>query len=141
MDRTRKLVHTLTEEQLHHAVAPDKNRGIYLLGHLVAYHDALGALMGLPHRTYPEWDAVFLHNPDQIGQAMPSVAELKTGWDTVHGRLASYFAQFTPAEWLIKHTAVTDEEFARQPHRNKLNVLLSRTNHLSYHLGQLMLLK
>ena len=34
---------------------------------------------------------------------------------------------------------VSDEDFAREPHRNKLNVLISQTNHLSYHPGQLSL--
>jgi hypothetical protein len=30
---------------------------------------------------------------------------------------------------------------AKEPHRNKLNLLMNRTNHLSYHLGQLVLLQ
>ncbi len=37
--------------------------------------------------------------------------------------------------------AVTAEDFAREPHRNKLNIVLNRTGHVSYHLGQLVLLK
>ena len=33
------------------------------------------------------------------------------------------------------------EDFIKEPHRNKLNVLLTRTTHLAYHAGQLALLK
>lgn len=40
-----------------------------------------------------------------------------------------------------KHSAVSEEDFAKEPHRNKLNLLLNRTNHLSYHHGQLVFLK
>jgi hypothetical protein len=48
----------------------------------------------------------------------------------------------TPAEaWFEKHTAVTAEEFTSEPHRNKLNIIITRTSHLQYHLGQLVLLK
>jgi hypothetical protein len=36
---------------------------------------------------------------------------------------------------------VTEEDFANEPHRNRLAILLSRTSHASYHLGQLMFLK
>jgi hypothetical protein len=47
----------------------------------------------------------------------------------------------TPDEWFQKHTAVTSEDFAKEPHRNRLNIVVTRTSHLSYHLGQLVLLK
>jgi hypothetical protein len=43
-------------------------------------------------------------------------------------------------EWFNKHTAVSAEDFAKEPHRNKLNVIVNRTNHTSYHLGQLVYL-
>jgi len=41
-----------------------------------------------------------------------------------------------PDEWFAKHSAVSAEDFAKEPHRNKLNILVNRTNHHSYHLGQ-----
>jgi hypothetical protein len=44
------------------------------------------------------------------------------------------------ADWLDRHMSISAEDFKREPMRNKLNVLINRTNHESYHLGQLMLL-
>ena len=41
--------------------------------------------------------------------------------------------------WLERHAAVSEEDFAKDPSRNRFAVLLSRTNHLSYHLGQAVL--
>jgi hypothetical protein len=31
---------------------------------------------------------------------------------------------------------VSDEDFEKEPHRNRFTVLLGRTAHLSYHVGQ-----
>jgi hypothetical protein len=42
-------------------------------------------------------------------------------------------------DWAHRHSAVSEEDFAKDPSRNRFAVLLSRTNHLSYHLGQAVL--
>jgi len=42
---------------------------------------------------------------------------------------------------LHKHTSVSEEDFAKEPHRNRLNVLTTRTTHLASHYGQLIFLK
>jgi hypothetical protein len=35
--------------------------------------------------------------------------------------------------------SVSEEDFAKDTSRNRFSILLSRTNHLSYHLGQAVL--
>jgi hypothetical protein len=50
-------------------------------------------------------------------------------------------AGLKPEEWFEKHTAVSAEDFINEPHRNKLNIIITRTSHLNYHTGQLVLLK
>ena len=57
----------------------------------------------------------------------------------VNSKLADAFEAFTAADWLRKHTAVSDEDFGKDPTRNRLAVVLSRTNHVSYHSGQAIL--
>jgi short-subunit dehydrogenase len=42
----------------------------------------------------------------------------------------------TNSDWAQKHTHVSAEDFAANPHRNRLSILLSRTSHVAYHLGQ-----
>ena len=39
----------------------------------------------------------------------------------------------------LLHSAVSEEDFVKEPLRNRLAVLASRTNHVSYHGGQLVL--
>jgi DinB superfamily len=136
IERADRLFPVLTEEQLMKEVAPGKNRLIYLWGHLTAVHDRMLPLLGFGERLHPEFDVLFLSNPDKTIPELPPVKEIKSAWDEVNGRLLTGFASLSASEWLQKHTAVSEEEFAKDPLRNRFAVLLSRTNHLAYHLGQ-----
>lgn len=139
--RLVKLVESLPEDNLLNEIAPGKNTGVYLLGHLIAVHDNMLPLLGLGDRLYPHLDEVFLNNPDKSGLEKPPIPELKYNLHTVNQRLLQGLASLSPAQWLERHNAISPEDFEKEPHRNKLNVLLNRTGHLAYHLGQLVLLK
>ena len=139
--RVDKLIDQLSDEQLLSEIASGKNRGVYLLGHLVAVNDNLIPLFGFGEKLYPQLGAVYLTNPDKSGLTESSVSELKTYWKEVNAKLSQHFSKMQAAEWFTKHNSVSEEDFAKEPHRNKLNVLLNRTTHQSYHLGQLVLLQ
>ena len=72
---------------------------------------------------------------------MPGIAQLKDNLKAVNEKLATHFLSATVDEWLNRHTSVSPEDFAKEPHRNKLNVVISRTNHMANHVGQMLLLK
>ena len=61
VNRTEKLIQSLPEEQLLSEIAPGKNTGAYLVGHLIAIHDAMIALLGTGERSYAHLDAAFVH--------------------------------------------------------------------------------
>ena len=135
-----KLLDVLTDEQLLLETAPGRNRGIYLLGHLTAVSDGMSTFLGWGARLYPQLDDVFVKNPDKSGLSMPSPATVRDYWNKVHDNVSKHIKQ-TPAEdWFSKHTAVSEEDFAKEPFRNKLNIIINRTNHISYHFGQLVYL-
>ena len=90
-------------------------------------------------RLHPEFDDPFLSSPDKAAPQTPSVEEIKKAWTEVNGKLRAAFATLSPADWLQKHASVSEEDFAKDPLRNRFAILLSRTNHLSYHLGQAIL--
>jgi hypothetical protein len=136
-----ELFNNLTDEQLQHEVSPGRNTGTYLLGHLVAVHDRMLPLLGLGARKYAQLDDAFINSPDKSGKTFPPIAELRTYWKDVKGALATGFNSMQPGDWLQRHTSISEEDFAKEPHRNKLNVLVSRTSHLSSHYGQLLFLK
>jgi hypothetical protein len=138
IDRADKLLSGLTEEQLSKEVAPGKNRLIYLWGHLTAVHDAMLPLLAFGPRLHPEFDAPFITNPDKTSD-IPSADAVRKAWSEVNRKLSEEFAKLRPDQWLDKHTAVSDADFAKELLRNRLAVLLSRTNHVAYHLGQAVL--
>lgn len=135
--RLNKLVSTLTDEQMAAETSPGRNTGTYLFGHLIAVSDALFPIMGWGERLYPELETIFLKNPDKCGLEQPSVDTLKTYFAAVNARIDKYIDAMTVNDWFGKHTAVSADDFAKEPHRNKLNIIINRTNHTSYHLGQM----
>lgn len=138
---TNKLLDTLTDDQLKGDVSPGRNSGTYLLGHLAAVHDRMIPLLGFGAQARPELNDVFLASPDKSGKEMPSLQELRNYWNDTNDKLDKHFKSMSPAQWFERHTSVSEEDFAEEPHRNKLNVLLSRTNHLALHYGQMVFLK
>jgi hypothetical protein len=141
IDRFSTAIEPLTDEQLEKQVAPGKNRLLYLVGHLTAVHDRLFSLLGIGERLHPELDEVYIANPDRTLPDPLSAVELKRAWSEVNGKLTAVFETLTFRQWLEKHTAVSDEDFAKDPTRNRLAVLMSRTNHAAFHTGQAALLK
>jgi len=141
VNNVNKLIDTFTDEQWNTEVSLNRNRGIYLLGHLVAVNDRMLPLLGFGEQAFPHLYDVFAAKPDKAVEDLPTLDELKRDWHQSVKTLATLFNNLTPEEWFAKHTAVSEEDFAKEPHRNRMNVILSRTNHLAYHLGQLNLLK
>lgn len=141
VSRFDSAVAPLTDEQIEKQVAAGKNRLVYLVGHLTAVHDRLFPLLGIGERLHPELDEIYIANPDRALPDSVPVVELKRAWSEVNSKLTTVFETLTPRQWLEKHTAVSDEDFAKDPTRNRLAVLISRTNHAAYHTGQAALIK
>ncbi len=135
------LFSSLTDEELEKEIAPGRNRGIYLLGHLIAVHDDMMLLLNFGDKLYPALHEPFLKLPDRAIDEIPSAQELRTYWSW-HNEILSGKINSMPAEdWFQRHNAVSPEDFTKEPHRNKLNIIITRSSHLAYHFGQLRLLK
>jgi hypothetical protein len=141
LGRFDKDLAALPDSDFQKRVAPGRNRLYYLLGHLTAVHDRLLPMLGIGERLHPELDEAFITNPDGALGDPVSAADLRKTWTEINTRLTNAFDRFSPQDWLKKHSAVSDEDFAADPTRNRLAVVLSRTNHLSFHTGQLVLTK
>jgi DinB superfamily len=134
-------LNSITDEQLQKEIAPGKNRGIYLLGHLIAVHDDMLPLLNFGDKLYPELAEPFLNSPDRSVAEIPASKELRGYWSKLNEVLTQHFNSLQPDGWFQKHNAVSAEDFIKEPHRNKLNIIITRTSHLSYHTGQFVLLK
>ena len=98
-------------------------------------------LLGIGDRLHPELDDAYITNPDQTIADPLSATDLKIAWSQVNAAVTSALEKFSADDWLKKHTAVSEEDFAQNPTRNRLAVFLSRTNHASFHTGQMALTK
>jgi hypothetical protein len=136
ISRFDTILGKLTDEQLQRQFAPGKNRMFYLLGHLTAVHDRMFPLLSLGERLHAELDETYIANPDGVLVDPLSATELRRAWAEVNHVLSAAFERFSLQDWLEKHAAVSDEDFAKDPSRNRLAVVMNRTNHASYHSGQ-----
>jgi DinB superfamily len=136
--RLSKVFDSLSDEEMLAEIAPGKNRPVYLLGHLIAIHDTMVPQLRLGEAAFPQYQEIFIKSADRAVE-IPATSELRQNWKDVETRLAGLLKELPPAEWLERHATVSEEDFAKEPHRNRLAILLSRTSHASYHLGQLML--
>lgn len=135
------ILNALSDEALQKEIAPGRNRGIYLLGHLIAVHDDMLILLDMGEKLFPELNEPFIKAADKTTTQIPTASELRNYWTRQCEVLKQKFESLQTDEWFQKHTAVAAEDFTTEPHRNKLNIIITRTSHLQYHSGQLVLLK
>jgi len=141
INRFNKTLSELSDEQLQQQAAPGRNRVFYLVGHVTAVHDRMFPLLGLGNRLHPELDETYITNPDRALGDPLSATELRRAWAEVNDKLTAAFERFTLEDWLHKHTAVCNEDSAKDPTRNRLAIVINRTSHVSYHSGQAVLAK
>ena len=139
IERADKIFGSLSPEEALQEIAPGRNRLLYLWGHLTAIHDAMLPLLELRERLHPEFDVAFVSNPDKSRADIPSHEQVQRAWNVVNAELRKGFEKMSLSDWVQRHSAVSEEDFAKDASRNRFAILLSRTNHLSYHLGQAVL--
>jgi hypothetical protein len=139
--RSMDLFDELPDEQVYKPIAPGRNRGVYLLGHLTAVHDRMLPLLGFEKQRFPKLEETFLTNPDNVNAKLPELVELRKRWKEVNELLWHHFQKLDADEWFQKHNAVSQADFEKEPQRNKLNVVINRTGHLASHYGQLLFLR
>src|ERR1700735_4994566 len=113
---TSNLFNKLTDEQLMQEVSPGRNRGIYLLGHLIAVHDMMLPLLFLGDAQYPQLHTIFVHSPDKAVADLPPLTELRAQWTAQNEKITALFASLTADEWFTRHASISPEDFEKKPH-------------------------
>src|SRR5260221_4317619 len=83
MKEANDIFDKLTDVRLQIEVAPKRNRGIYLLGHLTATHDGMLPLLNFGDRIYPQLDEIFIDNPDKSKTQITKTNELRVYWKNI----------------------------------------------------------
>jgi hypothetical protein len=134
--RMEKTFETISDKNFHTPLVPNGNSPSWLLGHLADTDDALLELFGIRKRLYPELAKMYHHERGTNQSGHLAKAELMAKWKAIVEELDRTFKAMSEADWHGRHTAVSEEDFKKEPHRNKLNVMLSRVTHKASHLGQ-----
>lgn len=137
--RTQKVIDSISEHNFNSPIVPNGNSPSWILGHLADTDDKLLELFGIRSRMFPELEKIYHHEKGANQTGHLSKQELTTKWNAITTALDHAFKSWTEKDWLGKHTAVSEEDFIKEPQRNKLNVMLSRVEHKASHLGQIAL--
>ncbi len=70
-----------------------------------AIHDGMLPLLGLGERLHPEFDVVFVSNPDKSQAATPSHEQVRQAWNAINGELSKGFEKMSWSPWCV---AITD---------------------------------
>jgi uncharacterized damage-inducible protein DinB len=132
-----KIIAGLSEEEMNKPIMPGKNTPTWIIGHLAVVNDGMFPILGLGEKTKPEYEKALLHPEGTV--TPPPLSDILQFWNDSNARINEKMAALSTDEWFNRHTQVSEEDFAKEPHRNKLNVLLNRSNHMSHHRGQLVL--
>lgn len=124
------LIKRLGDDELKKEVAPGRNSGLYLLGHLIASNDLLQPLFGFGEKMYPEYEKIFLCTPDKCAQKFPQADQMKLQWFALNDHLRDKFAEMDEKKWNTESHLLNE----------RLSAMLNIVNHQSYHLGQLIFL-
>ena len=140
IDQIDRLLSALTDDQLQTQVSPGRNRVYYIVGHLAALHDKMLPLLSFGARLHPELDEQFV-KPERSVPDTLSATDLRRAFGEINATLTQKIQSLPASEWLKRHMSVSEADFASNPLRNRLGVLLSRTCDVTFHAGQIRLAK
>ena len=135
--RIQKTLETISEDNFRASIVTGGNSPSWLMGHLADTDDVLLELFGIRKRMFPELATLYHHERGTNQTGHLTKEELKAKWNSILNELDLAFKSMRESDWLGRHMAISEEDFAKEPHRNKLNVLLSRVTHKASHLGQM----
>jgi hypothetical protein len=138
-EKINTVFETISSKQYASPIAPGANSAAWILAHLAGANDNLFPLLTLGDLRFPMINGMAKSNHSPHNEIEKD--ELKACWLSINSSLLHEFNRMQPEEWFDRHNSISPEDFIKEPHRNKLNVLLSRTNHQAHHAGQLALIK
>ncbi len=127
----------LSDEDLKLSIAPGKNHGVWILGHLLASDDDLSLYLGKGPMLFPEYS-------DMFGQGSilkpvseyPSTDLLREQWKEVTGKNKKIYSELKDEELSEPHAMIkgkTEDDFFK----TKENCIINWQLHQMYHAGQL----
>jgi len=138
--KIERAIESISEARYSAELAPGRSTPAWIFCHLLQVNDNMFPILGFGANLYPE-----LHDVMNSKEIAPHTAfeldELRQMWIHIGSKLLEHFNGMTGDQWLEKHSNISEDDFKKEPHRNKVNVVLHRLIHMSHHAGQLALIK
>ncbi len=133
------LLKDLTDDDLMTELAPGKNHGIWILGHLIASDDDFSLFMGTGDPVYPEIQELFgqgskLQPPDKY----PDAKNLREKWDSICVKNRKIYSDLKDEDFEMPHAMVRN--YDTDYFKTKARVIMAWQIHQAYHAGQLALI-
>lgn len=139
--RMKTVIEEITKANFDKPLVTGGNSPSWILGHLVDTDDELLKILGIRKRMYPELHKIYHHRRGTNQKGHLTKKELLKKWNVILAELDKAFSSMSESDWHARHTLVSAEDFKKEPHRNKLNVMLTRVGHKASHLGQIAMQK
>jgi hypothetical protein len=127
----------LSDDDLKREIAPGKNHGVWLLGHLIASDDDLSLYFGKGTMLYPDYSDIFGQGSVLKPLAeYPPVSLLREQWKNVTDKNIKIYAELHDEELNEPHAMIkgkVEDDFFKTKENCSINWLL----HQMYHAGQL----
>ncbi len=132
-------INSLTDEEFEMELSPGKNRGVWILGHMITSDDEFSVFMGKGDLLFPYYPELFGQGSKlQPLQSYPEVSELRQQWNDVIEKNKNIYENLKDEELEQPHNNIVEgkEDFFK----TKARVIMAWHLHQMYHAGQLGLL-
>lgn len=130
----------LTDDELKLEIAPGKNHGVWILGHLIASDDDFSVFMEKGDLLYPEYYELFGQGSKLLSvENYPSVQLLRKQWKSVVEKNRKIYADLTDEELNEPHGRMQSPP-EKDFFKTKQRIIYFWQLHQMYHAGQLSIL-
>lgn len=133
---------SLTDDEIKVSLAPGKNHGVWILGHLIQSEDELSIFLGRGPYLYPENEQLFSQGSklQDVG-SYPPVEILRKQWENVKSKNDSLLSGIRDEELNEPHCGSLPDSFEGEDFfRTKGRCIMIWNLHQMYHNGQLAVL-
>ncbi len=119
-------------------IAPGKNHGVWLLGHLVVSDDDIGLYLETHERQFPELVELFGNSSKcEAIETYPEPEYLLACWEKVCEQTLQAYDKLKDSDLEQPHGRLNGKSVDEDFFGTKQNVLLHWLNHQLYHVGQI----
>ena len=133
------ILRTLSDDDLKLEIAPGKNHGVWILGHLIASDDDFSVFMGKGDLLFPDYYEMFGQGSKlQPVENYPPIPLLREQWKTIIEKNRKIYSELQDQELNEPHGRMENPE--KDFFKTKQRIIFYWQLHQMYHAGQLSII-